>query len=144
MSDKILTSWHPAIRWLLLPIVCIIYPILLFMLANIFIGFPIGSHIWDGRGYYEIGSFDAYWFECLRIIILSAGFILPIIFLAPSHTKTTINIVRTLMFIAFIGIFIWFLSLDLNFGFWGMLKLAGYFICLCVGLFVDKFFDIED
>lgn len=144
MSDKILTSWNPAIRWLLLPFMCIICPFILYIIASIFVGFDEGRLFRVGSGSYEITSFDTYFYECLRSIIFSSGFILPIIFLAPSYTKTTINIVRTLMFTAFIGIFIWFLSLDLSFSFWGMLKLAGYFICLCIGLFVDKFFDIED
>lgn len=144
MSNKILTSWHPAIRWLLLPIMCVICPFILGIVASIFVGFDAGKIFRVGAGSYEITSFDAYFYECLRTILFSSGFILPIIFLAPSHTKATINVVRSLIFIVFIGVFIWFLTLDRSFGFWDIAKLTGYFISLCVGLFVDKFFDIED
>lgn len=150
MSHKILTSWHPVLRWLLLPIACIICPLALSAIAKLLIHLfsfnELGSQVWDGRGYYEIGSFDVYWYEGIRHLLFSAGFILPIIYLAPKYTKTTITIVRSLLLLVFISLFVWFLSLDHDFGFWDIARFTGHFVCNCIGLFVDKFldFDIRD
>ncbi|MBF0784935.1 hypothetical protein E4T80_05560 [Muribacter muris] len=143
MSNKILTSWHPAIRWILLPITCILCPIILSIIVLILTPGE-GNYVWDGRGYYYIGSLDAYWFACLRTIAFSSGFILPIIYLAPKYTKTIINVVRIIMLIVFIGLFIWLLNLDKTLGWWDIIKLTGHFLCLILGLFISKFFDIED
>lgn len=142
MSDKILTSWHPAIRWLLLPIACILCPFILSMIVGLIM--PIeGSHIWDGRGYYEIGSFDAYWYKCIQSFAFGAGFIIPIIYTIPSHTKTAVNIVRSIMLVIFIGLFIWLVNQDIGYSIWDYIKSMGHHLCLCLGLFIDKIVKIE-
>ena len=87
MSEKLLTSWSPIIRWLLLPIVCILCPFILSIIYGLLFMPYEGQLISDGRGYYEVGGFDVYWFSCIQAFIFGAGFVLPIIYLAPSHTK---------------------------------------------------------
>ncbi len=144
MSEKLLTSWSPIIRWLLLPIVCILCPFILSIIYGLLFMPYEGQLISDGRGYYEVGGFDVYWFSCIQAFIFGAGFVLPIIYLAPSHTKMVLNIAKTILLFLLIGLLIWIFTQNISFGFWNTLKFMGIYLCICLGLFIDKFMDIED
>ncbi len=144
MSDKLLTSWSPIIRWLLLPVACILCPLIL----SIIYGFLMpneGQLISAGRVYHEISSFDDYWYGCIQAFIFGAGFMLPIIYLAPSHTKIVLNIVRSILLILLTGSLIWFSTTQYtSFGLWNTIKLILPYLCICAGLFIDKVMDIKE
>ncbi|OOF88747.1 hypothetical protein BKG94_06285 [Rodentibacter ratti] len=139
MTNKILTSWHPAIRWLLLPIACLLFPMILSLIVSIFLPSE-GDYIWGG---YQVTGFLSCMYECLRSFLFGSGFIIPIIYLAPKYTKIILNIVRVIMLIIFTGILIWFFNQEHNFGLWDSIKYIGYSLCTILGLFVDKFCEIN-
>lgn len=141
MPKKLLTSWSPIIRWLLLPIACILCPLISFILSIIYQQYFTVS---ADRFGYEATSFSDYWFNCIQAFIFGAGFVLPIIYLAPSHTKIVLNIAKTILLFLLSGLLIWIFNQDISLDFWDILKFIGIYLCICAGLFIDKFENIED
>jgi len=129
-----------VIRWVLAPFASILCPFILLNIANLILP-HIGEFIWDSRGYYEIGVFDSYWYSCLKAFIFGAGFILPLIFILPSHAERIIGIVRIVLLTLLSVVLILAFTSDIPFGFWSTIKLIGLFLSAGLGFFVDKFFD---
>lgn len=101
MSKKILTNWHPVIRWILLPFAVVIS----YFLSFIVVGFAFS--ISGGSDWVILKEIGDWLHTVIAHLTSSACMIYIVIILAPSHTKAICNIVRALTISLFsIGFYI--------------------------------------
>lgn len=88
MEQKLFKNLSPTIRWVMLPFACVITP----LIASIFIGliaiFSLGT---DMEVSYPIYNFIK---EYIQSLIIGFAFSRSALYIAPSHTKIVMQIVR--------------------------------------------------
>ena len=88
IEQKLFKNLIPTIRWVMLPFACVIAP----LIASIFIGLIAIFSFWtDMEASYPIYNFIK---ECIQSLIISFAFSIAALYIAPSHTKIVMQIVR--------------------------------------------------